>query len=463
MDQPIQTFSYTGCRRSFYSHVTGWSLLFLIEGMVAALLIVVLAPGIILQTILLAGLLGSILSVYLAILLGPLWTRHRLTATHLLLRYGSDKLDVPRANISSAVPVAGPIRRGFVPGMQVGPAPGRLTATFSDQGQILILLNEPWQHEDHGHDRAVNEILINVDDPDAFLAGLNGPQTRIAVTPLGQSGLAPLSAELVIASIGQFSPTNPAHDPGLRASKPLILAERLTCRYGDHLAVKDLNLTVPPGEIYGFLGPNGAGKSSAIKMLVGLLRPASGTAAIDGHDIATDAVAAKTAFGYVPDRAILYERLTGREFLHFVSQLRGIPLLEASSRIHDLFELLDLTDDADILCRTYSFGMKRKLAIAAALVHRPAVLILDEPMNGLDPRSARRLKDLLGRLADEGTAILLSTHDLGVAESLCHRIGILHQGQLIVEGTADEIRRTGAASDLEEVFLTLTRAEKSAP
>jgi len=160
--------------------------------------------------------------------------------------------------------------------------------------------------------------------------------------------------------------------------------------------------------------------------------------------------------GYVPDRAILYERLTGREFL---AQIRSMPRQEADERIADLLELLELTERADSICGAYSFGMKRKLALAGALLHRPPVLILDEPLNGLDPRSARRLKDLFAELAAGGTAILLSTHDLATAETVCHRVGIIHRGRLVAEGSTDELREIVAAPDLETVFLSLTEGE----
>lgn len=174
-------------------------------------------------------------------------------------------------------------------------------------------------------------------------------------------------------------------------------------------------------------------------------------------------LAAKAALGYVADRAMLYERLTGREFLAFLAQLRGIPRSKANERIEHLLALLDLKERAESACGTYSFGMKRKLALAGALVHQPPVLVLDEPLNGLDPLSARRLKDLFSELAGEGTAIFLSTHDLATAESICHRVGIIQRGRLLVEGSAAELRQLAAASNLEDVFLTLTEQDVEAP
>ena len=238
--------------------------------------------------------------------------------------------------------------------------------------------------------------------------------------------------------------------------KTSIHTQNLTRNFKSFTAVDNLNLSISQGEIYGFLGSNGAGKTTTIKMLVGLLEPGAGKAWVAGHDVWAEPLAAKAAFGYVGDRAILYERLTGREFLNFLGQMRGIALLQAQRRIEHFLDLLELTEHADRSCGAYSFGMKRKLALAGALLHQPAVLILDEPLNGLDPRSARRLKDLFIELAAGGTTILLSTHDLAAAEAVCHRVGIIHRGKLLAEGSASELEQIAAAPDLEAVFLSLT-------
>jgi len=228
--------------------------------------------------------------------------------------------------------------------------------------------------------------------------------------------------------------------------------------YGSLRAVDGLDVTVCAGEIYGFLGANGAGKTTTIQMMVGLLAPEAGRISIAGHDVAREPLAARAAFGYVPDRPLLYDRLSGREHLEFLAQLRRIPRAVAAERVAELLAAVDLTEAADRLCGTYSLGMKRKLSLAAALLHQPSVLILDEPWNGLDPKGARRLKDLLSRLAGEGAAIFLSTHDLATAEAVCHRVGILHRGRLLAEGSAEELRQraAGAAADLEAAFLELT-------
>ena len=241
--------------------------------------------------------------------------------------------------------------------------------------------------------------------------------------------------------------------------KNAIRTEHLTRRYKGFTAVDNLNLAVHRGEIYGFLGSNGAGKTTTMKMLVGLLQPDCGRVWIAGCDVWKESLVAKAAFGYVADSTMLYDRLTGREFLDFLAQIRSIPEQAARGHIEQLLDILELRDRADTACGTYSFGMKRKLAIAGALIHEPQVLILDEPLNGLDPLSARRLKNLFAELAANGTTIFLSTHDLATAESICHRVGIIHKGRLLVEGSSSELRQIAGAPGLEEAFLSLTAEE----
>ncbi len=245
--------------------------------------------------------------------------------------------------------------------------------------------------------------------------------------------------------------------------KNAIRTEHLTRRYKGFTAVDDLNLAVRTGEIYGFLGSNGAGKTTTMKMLVGLLQPDMGQVWIDGYDVWKESLVAKAAFGYVADRTMLYDRLTGREFLDFLARIRSIPEQAARGHIERLLDILELRDRADTACGTYSFGMKRKLAIAGALIHQPRVLILDEPLNGLDPLSARRLKDLFAEQASNGTTIFLSTHDLATAESICHRVGIIHKGHLLVEGSSSELRQIAGAPGLEEAFLSLTAENEQVP
>jgi ABC-2 type transport system ATP-binding protein len=226
-------------------------------------------------------------------------------------------------------------------------------------------------------------------------------------------------------------------------------------------AVDGIDLEVSPGEIYGFLGPNGAGKTTTIRMLTGVLRPSAGRVTIGGHDLSRDAGEAKRLMGYIPDRPFLYEKLTGMEFLRFVGGLWGQGGQVLDRRAEELLALFDLTAWKDTLVESYSHGMRQKLLISAALVHGPAVLVVDEPMVGLDPRAARLVKDLLRGFVDDGGTVFLSTHTLEVAEALCDRIAILQEGRVRALGTMDELRALAAAggAGLEEIFLKLTGGE----
>lgn len=235
----------------------------------------------------------------------------------------------------------------------------------------------------------------------------------------------------------------------------MIRCLRLTMAFGAVRAVDRLDLEVEPGTIFGFLGRNGAGKTTTIRVLVGLLVPTAGTALLDGHDIRREPEAAKAITGYVPDRPYLHGRLTGREQLEFVGGLYGLAAREARRRADALLEDLGLAAQAGDLVDTYSHGMRQRLALAGALIHRPRILILDEPMVGLDPEGARDLRRRLRVLATGGTTVFLSTHSLGVAEELADRIGIIDGGRLVAAGTLDELRRRGGGpgATLEEIFL----------
>jgi len=231
----------------------------------------------------------------------------------------------------------------------------------------------------------------------------------------------------------------------------------LTRRFGAIEAVHDLNLSVHRGEIFGFLGPNGAGKTTTIRMLVGLLRPSAGTARVAGYDIQAQPLPAKAAIGFVPDAPVLYEKLTAREFVEFKADLYNVDPARAGYRADELLRLFDLADRANDLIESFSHGMRQKTALAGALIHDPSVLILDEPTVGLDPKSARLIKDILRQLSQRGAAVFMSTHILEIAERMCDRVGIIDHGQLIAVGTMDELRHgADGASSLEDIFLTLT-------
>lgn len=235
-----------------------------------------------------------------------------------------------------------------------------------------------------------------------------------------------------------------------------IEAKGLRKTYGQHEAVKNLNLEIPPGEIVGFLGPNGAGKTTALKMLTGLLKPTAGTAAIAGHDIQQDPIAAKAAFGYVPDTPNLYGKLNGWEFLRFMARLYRVPKDQAERRATELLKIFELSDAASDLIEGYSHGMQQKIALAGALIHDPKVLFLDEPTVGLDPRSARVIKNMLGQLRDRGTAVMFSTHILEIAERMCDRVIIINHGEVIASGTLAELRTRQGEGSLEDIFISLT-------
>lgn len=237
----------------------------------------------------------------------------------------------------------------------------------------------------------------------------------------------------------------------------MIETSELTKLYGDVSAVAELSLSVRRGEIFGFLGPNGAGKTTTIRMLVGLLRPSAGAIRIGGRDLALEPLRARSMMAYLPDAPYLYEKLTGREFIHFVAGLYGIPADRVTRRANELLPLFDLADRADDLIESYSHGMRQKTLLAAALVHDPQVLFLDEPTVGLDPRSARLMRDIFRQLAQRGATVFLSTHILEIAERMCDRIGIIDQGRLIALGTVPELRHLADQSaTLEDVFLDLT-------
>jgi ABC-2 type transport system ATP-binding protein len=240
-------------------------------------------------------------------------------------------------------------------------------------------------------------------------------------------------------------------------STSLIEIRNLVKKYGEKAAVADVSLDVYGGEIFGFLGPNGAGKTTTIKAIVGLLRPTSGTVRVGGYDVQLEPIPAKAASGYVPDEPNLYAKLTARELLRFVGDLYGVDAGQVDRRSEELLRLFDLAPAADDTIDSYSHGMRQKASLAAALVHDPKVLVLDEPTVGLDPKSARLIKDILRQLADRGAAVFLSTHILEIAERMCDRIGIINQGRLIAAGTMDELRLMGKGeSRLEDIFLSLT-------
>lgn len=244
----------------------------------------------------------------------------------------------------------------------------------------------------------------------------------------------------------------------------MIEFDHVTRTYGRRVAVSGLSLQVGQGELLALLGPNGAGKTTTMKMLVGLLRPTAGVVRICGHDVAADPHAAARCVGYVPDEGFLYDKLTGREFLEFIAEMRGFDRQSTIAKIERMCDQFALEEFLDDLAETYSHGMKQRLVFAAAVLHDPAVLILDEPMVGLDPQSARMVKDMLRTRAAAGSTVLMSTHTLAVAEEIAHRIAILDQGRLNFLGTMGQLRQELASpeSTLETLFLERTGGMETA-
>jgi len=242
----------------------------------------------------------------------------------------------------------------------------------------------------------------------------------------------------------------------------MIKLINLTKTYGKLIAVNSINLEVARGEIFGFLGPNGAGKTTTIKMLAGLLQPTSGSALIDGYDVQKEPMRAKFITGFIPDRPFLYEKLTAAEFMRFVARLYD--MAEPGKRISELLHLFGLSEWADELVENFSHGMKQRLVMASALLHEPRVLVVDEPMVGLDPRGARLVKDIFKDLASKGVTVFMSTHTLEIVEQMCTRVAIINKGDIIAEGSVEDLGRMARMPDshLEPIFLKLTGGDETA-
>jgi len=242
----------------------------------------------------------------------------------------------------------------------------------------------------------------------------------------------------------------------------MISIEGVTKRYGEHTALDDLNLTVEEGAFFGYLGPNGAGKTTTIKSIIGLVKPDTGRIIVDGVDVSNDPLKVRSVVGYVPDKPFIYEKLTGREFLRFVGGLYRMPPDDIIRRIDWLCDIFDMHGWIGRRTEEYSHGMKQKVVMSAAFIHRPKLIIVDEPTVGLDPPSARLLKDLLTLINSHGTTIFMSSHDLAVVEELSDTMSLLHLGRIVAEGTIDDLREQAQLSGggLEDLFMKLTNSKK---
>ena len=240
----------------------------------------------------------------------------------------------------------------------------------------------------------------------------------------------------------------------------MIEIQNCTKKYGELVAVNNLSLKVSGSEIFGFLGPNGAGKSTAIKMLTGLLKPDSGIIKIAGYDIENDPLEAKKLLAYVPEKGYVYEKLTAWEHLKFISGLYHMDSNEFEQNADRFLETFSLSDWKNEIIENFSMGMKQRLLLIASFMRKPKVIILDEPHNGLDPKGIRLLKDMLFTLRDNGTAILLSTHIIAIAEQICDRVAIINKGSIVAEGPKESLKSHAKSSDktLEDIFLRLTAA-----
>ena len=239
-------------------------------------------------------------------------------------------------------------------------------------------------------------------------------------------------------------------------TQPVLEANHLSRTFGDFVAVDDATFTLQPGEIVGFLGPNGAGKTTTIKMLTGLLGPSSGAARVAGYDIVAQPLEAKARIGYVPDTPNLYGKLKASEYLRFVGQLYRVPPAQVEERMRPMLDMFDLTEVAGNYLDTFSHGMQQKVAITGAFLHDPQIVFMDEPTVGLDPRSARLIKDLMIRNRDRGRTIFFSTHILEIAQTMCDRVIIINKGRIVADARVDELRAMRGEQSLEDIFLELT-------
>lgn len=318
-------------------------------------------------------------------------------------------------------------------------------ALASRKNLIEIALAGPTAIRSGRSAHLAGRLIINADEPEELIAEI---ENRKAVEPT-----------VGMDSALDTDSTTWARAPqaGSGHGAPAIKLSGVSRRFGGLTAVENLSLSARRGEILGFVGPNGAGKTTTLKMMTGLLSPSEGSIEIDGHDVWKDPINAKASFGYVPDTPVFYERLTVREHLALIAELHRLPAVAAGERIAGALAFFDLVSKADEPVRTLSLGNRRKLALAFAILHRPPVLLLDEPTNGLDPGSARQVKDLLREYQKHGATVFLTTHILEIAEQLCDRVAIIYQGRLKALGTLSELQSlTGNGSSLEEVFLELT-------
>ncbi len=446
--EPLE-FSYTQDKSAYLPIAILFGLLCLAESAVLAYLAVNFLPAPWNIVAVVAFALFQILPA--RVLTAPLFTQHQLDQKGLAVRYGITRWMIERDWVASVEPVHQNLS-GFEPlAGSFDEENSRMLACFSEQGQVMIRLKQPQLFPlGFGRQAESDTLLINADraerlcDLMGFFTGVDPVETPGTTTPLVPAAVTPATSTETVPATAVTGDT-------------VLSLKGLTRQFGSMTAVDALDLNVARGEIVGLLGCNGAGKTTTIKMMTGLLAPSQGSITINGFNLWQDDLAAKKHFGYVPDHAAFYGMLSGREQLEFTAQVRGMALDEADRTIDELLETLDLAGAQNRSNETYSLGMKRKLSLAAALLHTPALLILDEPFNGLDPWASQQLKNMLRAARDQGMAILLSTHDLATAEQFCDRVAVIHQGRKLADRSVTDL--VAEFGSLQDAFFSLTSAK----
>ncbi|MCA9833323.1 MAG: ABC transporter ATP-binding protein [Thermomicrobiales bacterium] len=424
-------FTYTRDTRPLNSFVVTWALIFSFEGIVLVTLAVIVAPWFWLKLLLPLLAMGG-LALFVKKARAPLATTHVVTESELILRFGAFRLAVPRHSIIDATPIHDKAVIPFTPTL-TRTSDSRAQLTMSHTGQMLLHLDPPVYSSHRRAKGEFRELLINIDD--------SGELIRVLTADMPQTTGHPADRIDVVMS------------PATSMGQPMIEAIELSKRFGENTVVDDVSFTIRSGEIYGFIGRNGAGKSTTISMLAGLLAPTSGSTRIDSHLLESNPVGYKSSLGYVADTPPLFPKLTGLEHLRYTARMHRYSPQLTDERISLLVSRLELDRHIHEYTETYSLGTKRKLALAIALLHQPRALILDEPFNGLDPQTSRGLQHLISDFAANGGAVLLSSHDLNLVARLCHQIGVMDQGKLVVEGAPQSVQ--AHAESLEDRFLEL--------